>query len=613
MASIADPTPPGRARRRVVSVRRWSCALVAPWLVAATVSAQSGSQAEPAYREGLAALHSFEYEDANAAFLQAQRADPGFPLAYWGEAMTYHQTLWGHEDVAAGRRALARLTARAQPAPADARTRGLVGAAAVLFGDGEAAVRRQRYADAMAGLYTSNPADPDVASLYALALMGTMSRSLIGYVDAHEGHSASLAGSATQARVGDILGQVLQAHPEHPGALHYLLHNYDDPAHARRGLEAARVYARVAPDSSHALHMPAHIFLQLGMWTDAEASDRAAFAASEAWVKRKGFAPAMRSYHSLAWRQYELLQLGRFRDAALLIDEIGPVVDATGDLTLVSDLASMRARQIVETRRWEAMANERNFGNVNELCAIGFSAARAGNPALAEMARQGLAARATSPQEGDLRPAIAIMERQVAALIELAAGRRAEAVEILRAATRDELRLPPPLGLPIPVTPAPELLGEVLLEVGQPAEALEAFGQALARNANRTRSVLGSARAASALGQTDVAREHYRQVLANYEHADPVLPEIGEARSAVEALPAAQTQTVAPGRGLSGRLSTSRIAGAVAGLAGLVGVVLGFRRFRARQFPRPVTTDQGGVTPTADSRPTRRRPKRGRK
>ena len=136
-------------------------------------------------------------------------------------------------------------------------------------------------------------------------------------------------------------------------------------------------------------HMPAHIFVQLGRWADAEASDRAAFAASEAWVTRKGLPPAMRSYHSLAWRQYELLQLGRFRDAALLIDEIGPVVEATGDLTLVSDLASMRARQIVETRRWEAMANERNFGNVNELCAIGFSAARSGNPALAELAAPG--------------------------------------------------------------------------------------------------------------------------------------------------------------------------------------------------------------------------------
>jgi tetratricopeptide (TPR) repeat protein len=556
-----------------------------------------GAEAESAFAEGLAALHSFEYEDANAAFLRAQRADPGFALAYWGEAMTYHQTLWGHEDVAAGRRALARLPATARAAAAGSRARGLLNAARVLFGDGEGTTRRQRYADAMATAHAADSRDPDVASLYALALLGTTSRSLIGTGD-HEGHSAGLAGSATQARVGEILGAVLKAHPEHPGALHYLLHNYDDPGHAVRGLEAARAYATVAPQSSHALHMPAHIFLQLGRWADAEASDRAAFAASDAWVKRKGLPPALRSYHALAWRQYELLQLGRYRDAALLIDEIGPVVDATGDRALVSDLASMRARQILETRRWEALANERDFGNVNELCAIGFSAARSGNPGLAELARAGLAARATAPEEGDLRPAIAIMEREVAALMALASGRGAEAVDILTAATRAELALPAPLGLPIPVIPAPELLGEVLLELDRPAEARQAFAQALARNANRTRSVLGSARAAARLGQRDLARTHYANVLANYEHADSVLPEITEARTALAT--AAATPVRTPPRSGWPLLP---IAAAIVGLAGGLAAVR-YWKVRARaqvvSAPPPYRAD-------------RRRAKRGRK
>ena len=276
--------------------------------------------------------------------------------------------------------------------------------------------------------------------------------------------------------------------------------------------------------------MPAHIFVQLGLWAEAEASDRDAFAASDAWVKRKGLPPAMRSYHSLAWRQYELLQLGRFNDSLRAIDEIAPVVKATGDVRLLSDQSSMRARYVVETRRWNVMANERNFGNVNELCAIGFSAARLHNPTLAELARQALAARSQAKEEGDLRPAIAIMERQVAALIELEAGRRDQAVAILKAATEAELKLPPPLGLPIPIKPAPELLGEVLLELGRPGEALEPFGQALARNANRTLSVLGLARASSALGRSDEASRHYRALLANYERADAELPEIAEAR-----------------------------------------------------------------------------------
>lgn len=471
-----------------------------------SIAAPASAQGPPAdYDRGVAALHHFEYEEANEAFRRAQQASPGFAMAYWGEAMTYHQTLWRNENIAAGRAALNRLgptpAARAARATTD-RARAFIAAADALFAGGDDAARRRAYAEAMGALYARDPDDPDVAAFYALALLGTMSRSLIGGAAAHEGHSASLAGSDTQRRVAEILGRVLVSHPEHPGALHYLLHNYDDPEHAKLALSAARTYARVAPEtSSHARHMPAHIFLQLGMWAEAEAADRAAFAASDAWVKSKSHPPDMRSYHALAWLQYELLQLGRVDEAAATMEELAPSVKASGNLTLLSDLSSMRARFVIETRRWTMLANERDFGNANELFAIGVSAARAGNTPLAELARQGLVTRAQSEQEGDLRPAIAIMEREVAALIELAAGRREQAVAILKTATQAELTLPPPLGLPAPIKPAPELLGEVLIELGRPGEAVEPFRQALARNANRTLSVQGLARASAAVSQ----------------------------------------------------------------------------------------------------------------
>lgn len=493
------------------------------------------AEARTAYESGLAALHSFEYEDANEAFVRARQTDPSLALAYWGEAMTYHQTLWGHEDVAAGRRALDSPAAKRARAAAStsAADREWLAAADVLFGEGDGPTRRTRYADAMRRLFERHPDDPEAAAFYALSLLGTMSRSLIG-TDSHEGHSEGLAGSEVQTRVGAILSRTLQSVPGHPGALHYLIHNYDDPEHARLALDAARAYAKVAPESSHAQHMPAHVFAQLGMWADAEASDRAAFAASEAWVARKQLPPTMRSYHALQWRQYELLQLGRTKDARALIDVLAPVVNATGGATLITDLSSMRARLVLESKNWPTMANERNFGNVNELAAIGFSAARAGNPALAEMARQQLARRAIAPEEGDLRPAISIMERQVSALIALGEGQRDRAVAMLTAAAAAELQLPPPLGLPIPPIPAPELLGEVLVELGRPAEALEPFRQALARNANRTRSVLGTARALAALGRSGEAREQYARVLANYANADADLPELAEVRAALQ-------------------------------------------------------------------------------
>jgi tetratricopeptide (TPR) repeat protein len=378
------------------------------------------------------------------------------------------------------------------------------------------------------------PDDAEVATFYALALLGTMSRGLAGSTGAHEGHSAALAGSEIQKRVAAILERVLRSHPEHPGALHYLLHNYDDPEHARLALTAARTYARVTRGSSHALHMPAHIFLQLGMWRDATLSDRAAFAASAAWVKVKGLSPALRNYHALSWLQYELLQRGRYAEAAATVSEIAPVVKTTGQLTLLSELASMRARYVIETRRWDLIAGERNFANVNELFAIGASAARTKNLSLAGMARQALAERAQSQQEGDMRPVIAIMEREVAALLAVAEGRGDRAIEILRAAAQAELQLPPPLGPPKPIKPAPELLGEILLELGRPRDAIEPFRQALQRNANRTLSLLGLARAAAALGDIAAAREHYRALVANYDEADSDLPELKEARAALE-------------------------------------------------------------------------------
>ena len=541
----------------------------------------------------MTALHNFEYEEANEAFRQARTIDPGFALAYWGEAMTYYQVLWRNENVDAARRARADLgpTSSARAAKAgSARDKGLLAAAEILFGEGDPNTRHTRSAEAMGGHSASHPDDPDIASLYALALMGTVSRCLIGYGDAHDLHQPGLAGSDVQQRVAAILDRVLASHPQHPGALHYLLHDYDDPEHARLGLSAARAYAKVAGGSSHALHMPAHVFLQLGLWSEAAASDRAAFAASNEWVTRKSLGPAMRNYHALSWLQYELLQMGRYREAWETIGQIEPIVKASGALSraggssspqpLLSDLSSMRARYAIETRRWDRLAHARDFGNANELFAIGVSAARTNDVRTAELARQALAERSRAEQEGDLRPAIAIMEREVAALIELAGGRRDDAVRTLQAAASAEGELPPPLGLPAPMKPAPELLGELLLEVGLPREAVEPFERTLQRHSNRSLSVLGLARAATALGDQAAARRRYRELLANLDGADADMPELAEARTALERLerPDPRLPSRAPVWLAVGGLAVAAL-GLSAGLA-----------WRARRRPKGVTT-----------------------
>ncbi|MBI3493885.1 MAG: hypothetical protein HY047_19220 [Acidobacteria bacterium] len=561
-------------------------------LVAACLALASADQANPHFLRGMTALHNFEYEEANEAFRQARAIDPQFALAYWGEAMTYYQVLWRNEDVGTARRALAGLapTASARAAKAgSAKEKGLLAAAEILFGEGDPSTRHARYAEAMGGLSASHPDDPDIASLYALALMGTVSRSLIGYGDAHDLHQPGLAGSEVQQRVAAILDRVLASYPQHPGALHYLIHDYDDPEHARLALSAARAYAKVANGSSHALHMPAHVFLQLGLWSEAAVSDRAAYAASSEWVTRKSLGPAMRNYHALSWLQYELLQMGRYREAWETIGQIEPVVKASGALSrdvgsspqpLLSDWSSMRARYAIEARRWDLLAHARDFGNANELFAIGISAARTGDSRTAEQARQALVERSRATQEGDLRPAIAIMEREVAALIELAGGRRDDAVGILRAAANAEGEFPPPLGLPAPVKPAPELLGEVLLEIGRPREAVEPFELALRRNANRSLSVLGLARAAAALGDGTTADRHYKQLLANYDGADADRPELVEARTHLE-----------KGRGPAPSLLSRGVAVALAGGALFVIALLGLRRRTRARGLVPRKTD----------------------
>jgi tetratricopeptide (TPR) repeat protein len=523
---------------------RRSHVFAAAWLAVAlsgtravTLQTSESSDAQAAFHRGITALHYFEYEDANEAFRDAARIDPSFAMAHWGEAMTYHQTLWRNENVPEARRALARLAPTPAGRIAKARTpkeQAWLDAVEHLFGDADADTRRRRYADAMAQFYAREPGDPDVASLYALALLGTMSRSLIGFTDAHEGHSQALAGSEVQTEVRGILERVLQSHPEHPGALHYLLHNQDDPQHAKQALAAARTLARIAPASSHARHMPAHIFLQLGLWHDAALSDRSAFAESASWVARKRLDLALRNYHALSWLQYELLQLGRYREARATMDELEPVVKASGQLGLLSDLSSMRARYVIESAAWTLLAGENNFGNVNELFAIGVSAAYAGDVARAERARRGLADRAQDPREGDLRPAIAIMELELVAAIAHAAGRGDEAVRTLQTAAEREAQLPAPLGLPAPIKPAAELLGEVLVAVGRPSEAVSFFAQTLLRYPNRSLSVLGLARAASAAGNPDAARRHYAILLTNYDQADADLPVLREARAALE-------------------------------------------------------------------------------
>ncbi|PYQ63020.1 MAG: hypothetical protein DMF53_11485, partial [Acidobacteria bacterium] len=206
--------------------------------------ANSGSPAAQAsFLRGLALLHNFEYEDAAAEFHKAQAIDPGFAMAYWGEAMTYTHPVWMQQNAAAARAALGRLGATPEARLAKAKTereRDYLRAVEILYGDGTKEERDFRYADAMAALHQRYPDDVDATAFYALSLLGT----------AHQGRDF-----AVYMKSAALLEEVFPTHQHHPGVLHYLIHSYDDPIHAPLGLRAARLYGTVAPNAGHALHM----------------------------------------------------------------------------------------------------------------------------------------------------------------------------------------------------------------------------------------------------------------------------------------------------------------------------------------------------------------------
>jgi tetratricopeptide (TPR) repeat protein len=487
--------------------------------------------AQARFLRGVAALHSFAYEEALLEFAEAQRLAPGFAMAHWGEAMARNQTLWLNQDREGALDALRRLAptprARAQRAGSE-RERGFLAAVDVLYGEGDKAARDAGYARAMAELHERYPDDQEATTFYALALLATAHRSPALYSEANEEtHQHALVGSATQAQVARLLEAVLRENPNHPGALHYAIHNYDDPEHARLALPAARAYAKAAPGSSHALHMPAHVFVQLGLWHEAAAADEASFAQSIAWTRGRGFGIGMRDYHSLSWLTYEVLQQGRYARARETLELIRPAVAETGAPRLKAIQSVMRAQYVVETRAWGVLREETSFSTSAELFAIGLSAAHTGLPAVAGQARQELQRRARSHKLD-----ATVMEKEVGAILELRQGRPAAAVALAEEAVAAEKALPPPLGPPRPVKPSLELQGEVLMEAGRPREAALAFEQALARWPNRSASRLGLARARAALGDGAGARQAYAALLANWSRADAGIDGLEEARRA---------------------------------------------------------------------------------
>jgi tetratricopeptide (TPR) repeat protein len=500
----------------------------------------SGSaQAQAHFLRGLAALHSFWYEEALEAFRESTKVDPDFMMGYWGEAMAHNHPLWSEQDVAAARQ----VTAKIKETPKlTERERAYLNAVKLLYADGDKRARDLAYSAAMEKIYRAYPEDLDAAAFYSLSLLGLIRSEDKSY--------------RLQAQAGAIALAVYEKNPNHPGAAHYIIHAFDDPDHAILALPAARRYADIAPEAHHARHMPSHIFLQLGMWPEAAASNESAWESSDNWMKRKKLPLSVRDYHSLHWLLYAYLQQGRYQKAEQLLQLMKKVMsESTYDNKLRPDYyennyANMAAAFIVETERWdvasELFPESKNPAPSDQTPSAGHN--MHGASATTNTVRYSSASRTLPPFIRALSAAIrgshnvesapsSIRELEVTALTASIKKDHAKAIELMKQATALEEQMAAPSGPPFLVKPSHELFGEILLRAGKPAEASAQFNVALLRQPNRARSLLGAARAAAQTGDQAAAAAAYRKLLEQWKQADPGLSELREAHDYVKTNP----------------------------------------------------------------------------
>jgi hypothetical protein len=518
----------------------------------------SGSdQAQAHFLRGLAALHSFWFEEALEAFRESTKTEPDFMMGYWGEAMAHNHPLWSEQDTAAGRQVIAKFKDNPK---LTARERAYVNAVKLLYGEGTKRQRDEAYSAAMEKVYQDYADDLDAAAFYSLSLLGMMNPGEKSY--------------RLQARAGAIALEVYQKNPNHPGAAHYIIHAFDDPEHAILALPAARRYASIAPEAHHARHMPSHIFLQLGMWPEAAASNESSWETSDAWMKRKNLSPNVRDYHSLHWLLYVYLQQGRYRKAEELLTLMKKTMSESAyDNKLrpnyyENSYAAMAAAFVVETERWDMATQLFPAGAPvvagQTIAAVqvnpgmqGPHAGHGGNGGATPVTSDATATVRSSNRserlpivitnlaaanKGSLRQGTTLADLNsnsasegprvgdlgIVAVAASLKGDHQKAIEFMRQAVIVEEKLGPPSGPPLVIKPAHELFGEILLRASKPGEAAEQFKIALLRQPNRARSLLGAARAAAQSGNESQAASFYARLLDQWKQADEGLPELRE-------------------------------------------------------------------------------------
>ena len=483
------------------------------------------AEAQQEFNRAVAILHSFFYPVAVKSFTKVTELDPSCAMGYWGVAMSWWYPLWYPPTEASLKLGKAAVD-KAQAVDAKTeRERGYIAAIAEFYKDFDRRDHKSRalgYEKAMEQVHKRYAQDSEAAAFYALALQATIDPNDKAY--AHQLKSAA------------ILEPLFVNQPKHPGLAHYIIHAYDYPGLADRALDAARRYGKIAPSQPHALHMPSHTFIYLGLWEDSIQANLAANAAAQ----RLGF--TQEELHTMDYLAYAYLQGAQERAAKDLVDRLAKFELKDEQRTLGTDyaIAAVPARYAVERRRWSeasSLTPQPSRHAASEAMtyfarAIGAAHSGAFDNARKDIEKLTALRDALQKAKQDYwAKQVDIQRQQADAWLAHAEGNPEEALKRMRAAAELEDSTYKHPVTPGQLVPAHELLGDLLLELRQPAQALAEFEIALRVTPNRFNGIYGAARAAELAGDRDKAKDYYAQLLALSKNADGQRPELSQAKA----------------------------------------------------------------------------------
>lgn len=484
--------------------------------------------AQQRFNRAVALLHSFWYDEAEKEFNVVTQTDPKCAMGHWGVAMSLYHPVWQpptKTELQNGIAAVEKANAVVAQTP---REKDYIAAITTFYKDADKLDHRTRavaYEKAIEQLSVRYPQDREAGIFYALALLGTALPTDKTY--------------ANQKKAADILNKVLAVEPNHPGVAHYIIHSFDYPALAHLAVAAARSYSKIAPDSPHALHMPSHIFIRLGLWPESIESNLASAAAGK---KHASFKDEVHAWDYLAYAYLQTAQDGRAKalnDAVYQMNQVDAQI-----FQAAYALAAIPARYTLERRRWaEAAAlkmpiqsfpwNNFSYAEAIVIFARSLGASRSGDTASASKDVERLAAMQKSLVEAKQdywATQVEIQRLGASAWLAHAQGKREEALKLMRAAADLEDTTEKHPVTPGAVLPARELLGELLLEVNEPRQALKELEASLTNLPNRFNGLFSAARAAELSGDKNKASTFYAKLTALGERGDGSRPELQAAK-----------------------------------------------------------------------------------